>query len=130
MNDLIDIQTLLGNEAPGLKQRATLADEAAAALRQLILLEKLPAGAPIVERDVAEALAISRTPLRQALRTLEIEGLVEYSVSRRPRVANPSLETLGHNLNVLGALRDSPESWLALMQPMTRSPLSKASTGA
>ena len=104
MGDLLDIQSLLGDHAPGLKQRPTLADEAAAALRRLILLEKLPAGAPIAEREVAEALSISRTPLRQALHTLEMEGLVEYSASRRPRVANPSLEELGQNLNVLGAL--------------------------
>lgn len=104
MNDTVDIQRLLGADAPGLKQRSTLADEAASALRRLILLEQLPAGAPIVERDVAEALSISRTPLRQALRTLEMEGLVEYSLSRRPRVANPSLEELGQNLNVLGSL--------------------------
>lgn len=104
MSGTVDIQSLLGDDAPGLKQRSTLADEAASALRRLILLERLPAGAPIVERDVAEALSISRTPLRQALRTLEMEGLVEYSASRRPRVSNPSLEELGQNLNVLGAL--------------------------
>lgn len=104
MNDLGDIQDLLGDDAPGLRRRPSLADEAAEALRRLILLERLPAGSPIVERDVADALSISRTPLRAALRTLEMEGLVEYSQSRRPRVANPSMEELGQNLRVLGAL--------------------------
>lgn len=104
MTDQTDIQSLLEGDMPGLRRRPTLADEAAGALRRLILLERLPAGSPIVERDVAEALSISRTPLRAALRTLEMEGLVEYSHSRRPRVADPSLEELGHNLRVLGAL--------------------------
>ncbi|WP_114283752.1 GntR family transcriptional regulator [Candidatus Halocynthiibacter alkanivorans] len=84
--------------------RQTLADEAADNLREFILLEKLPAGTPIPERELAEALGISRTPLREALRLLEVEGLVEYSSTRRPRVADPSFEELVQFIKVLGAL--------------------------
>lgn len=84
--------------------RKSLAEEAAAQLRDLILLERLAPGEQIRERDVAEALGISRTPLREALRLLEVEGLVEYSPTRRPFVADPDLETLAQNLSVLGAL--------------------------
>ncbi|MFT7060580.1 MAG: DNA-binding GntR family transcriptional regulator, partial [Pseudorhodobacter sp.] len=69
-----------------------------------ILLEKLPPGAAIAERDVAQALGISRTPLRGALAILEQDGLVEYSVTRRPRVADPSLEEISQNLMVMGTL--------------------------
>jgi DNA-binding GntR family transcriptional regulator len=47
---------------------------------------------------------VSRTPLREALRLLEIEGLVEYSATRRPRVADPSLHELTQYISVLGAL--------------------------
>lgn len=84
--------------------RKSLADEAADTLREFILLGKLPPGAPVPERDLSEALGISRTPLKEALRILENEGLISYGPTRRPRVADPSLEDLAQNLAVLGAL--------------------------
>jgi DNA-binding GntR family transcriptional regulator len=86
------------------RPRETLVDMAADRLREFILLEKLPAGAAISEREVATALGISRTPLRGALALLEQDGLVEYTVSRRPRVADPSLHEITQDLVVMGAL--------------------------
>ena len=91
-------------EEGGVRPRKTLADEAADKLREYILLGKLAPGTAIPERDLAEALGVSRTPLREALRLLEIEGLVEYSATRRPRVADPSLHELTPYISVLGAL--------------------------
>ncbi|WP_319544656.1 GntR family transcriptional regulator [Ruegeria conchae] len=88
----------------GVRPRRTLAEEAADNLREFILLGKLAPGTAIPERDLAEALGVSRTPLREALRLLEIEGLVEYSATRRPRVADPSLHELTQYISVLGAL--------------------------
>ncbi len=87
-----------------MRPRRTLAEEAADNLREFILLGKLTPGTAIPERDLAEALGVSRTPLREALRLLEIEGLVEYSATRRPRVADPSLHELTQYISVLGAL--------------------------
>lgn len=84
--------------------RKSLADEAADTLREFILLGKLEAGAAVPERDLAEAMGISRTPLKEALRILEVEGLIVYSPTRRPRVADPTLEELAQNLAVLGVL--------------------------
>lgn len=84
--------------------RKSLAEEAADRLRELILLEKLEPGTPISERELAEGLGISRTPLREAMRLLEIDGLLEYSSTRRPYVADLSLEIVAQNLSVLGAL--------------------------
>jgi DNA-binding GntR family transcriptional regulator len=84
--------------------RRSLAEEAADRLREAILLEQLAPGTPVTERELSEAMGISRTPLKDALRILEVEGLIEYGPTRRPRVANPSLETLRDNINVLGAL--------------------------
>ncbi len=84
--------------------RRSLSEEAADTLREFILLGKLAPGLPVPERDLAEALGISRTPLKEALRILEIEGLIVYGPTRRPRVADPSLEELAENLTVLGAL--------------------------
>jgi GntR family transcriptional regulator, rspAB operon transcriptional repressor len=84
--------------------RKSLAEEAADRLRELILLGELEPGDPISERELAEALGISRTPLRDAMRLLEIDGLLEYTPTRRPFVADMSLEIVAQNLSVLGAL--------------------------
>ena len=93
----------LKNEG-AVKPRQTLSEEAAETLREFILLGKLEPGTAVPERDLAEALGVSRTPLREALRLLENEGLVEYSATRRPHVADPSLEELSQNIAVLGTL--------------------------
>lgn len=42
--------------------------------------------------------------MRGALAILEQDGLVEYSITRRPHVANPSLEEIAQYLVVMGAL--------------------------
>lgn len=91
-------------ESARVAPRRSLAEEAADTLRELILLEKLAPGITITERDLAEGLGISRTPLKEAFRKLEIEGLIEYGPTRRPRVADPSIEELTENLQVLGVL--------------------------
>ncbi len=88
----------------GIAPRKSLAEEAADTLREFVLLGKLEAGMPVPERDLAEALGISRTPLKEALRILENEGLIVYGPTRRPRVADPTQEELAQNLAVLGAL--------------------------
>ena len=49
-------------------------------------------------------MGISRTPLREALWILESEGLIEYSATRRPHVADPSLDEIANNLDDIGAL--------------------------
>ena len=82
----------------------TLAAQAADKLRELILLERLPPDLALNERDLSQLLGISRTPVRDAIRQLQSEGLVTYSATRRPRVANPSMETVSHWLMVQAAL--------------------------
>ena len=51
-------------------------------LKHAIITGDLPAGSRIVETDYAERMHISRTPLREALRKLERDGLVEYMLRR------------------------------------------------
>lgn len=91
-------------DAKPIAERRSLSADAADLLRELILLEKLSPGTPVPERDLAEGLGISRTPMKEALRTLEAEGLIEYSPTRRPKVADPSLPEITDNIQVLGAL--------------------------
>ncbi|PLS21113.1 GntR family transcriptional regulator [Neptunicoccus cionae] len=87
-----------------LKPRKSLASDAADNLREFILLGKLAPGMPVRERDLAEAFGISRTPLKEALRILESEGLISYGPTRRPFVADPSLDEINDWLRVQGAL--------------------------
>lgn len=47
-------------------------------LRKTILAGKMKPGERIVEKEYADKLNISRTPVREALRKLEMEGFVEY----------------------------------------------------
>lgn len=47
-------------------------------LRNAILDGKLAPGERIVERTFAEEFGASRTPVREAIRKLEVEGLLEY----------------------------------------------------
>lgn len=51
-------------------------------IKHAILTGELPAGERIIETVYAEKLHISRTPLREAFRRLEQEGLVNYEVRR------------------------------------------------
>ena len=51
-------------------------------LKHAIITGELPAGSRIVETTFADQLHISRTPLREALRKLERDGLVEYVLRR------------------------------------------------
>ncbi|MEW6262258.1 MAG: GntR family transcriptional regulator [Thermodesulfobacteriota bacterium] len=49
-------------------------------LLEAILSNKLPPGSPIIETEIATALSTSRTPVREALKELEKDGLVtQYS---------------------------------------------------
>ncbi len=54
----------------------TLADQVANQLRHAILTGQLKPGQHIVEREIAEAMHLSRGPVRDALMLLENEGLV------------------------------------------------------
>lgn len=51
-------------------------------LKHAIITGQIPAGSRIVETEYADRLHISRTPLREALRKLERDGLVEYVLRR------------------------------------------------
>lgn len=51
-------------------------------LKHAIITGEIPAGARIVETEYAGRMHISRTPLREALRKLERDGLVEYVLRR------------------------------------------------
>lgn len=63
-------------------------------LRTAILAGVLPAGSRLVQADLARSLSVSVTPVREALRDLIAEGLVEYSAFHGATVHEPSLAEL------------------------------------
>ena len=66
---------------------ATLADQAYAALRTAIVAGEIPRGERVTERGLAEQLRVSPTPVREALRRLEQDRLIERTGPRSVRVA-------------------------------------------
>jgi DNA-binding GntR family transcriptional regulator len=62
--------------------RATLHAQVALRLRQMLVENRIPPGAKLNERELAEALQVSRTPLREAIKMLAAEGLVELLPNR------------------------------------------------
>lgn len=74
------------------RNQPTLREIVVDKLRQAIMTFQLLPGDRLVERDLCERLGVSRTSVREALRQLEAEGLVEHSGTRGPRVAVITLE--------------------------------------
>jgi DNA-binding GntR family transcriptional regulator len=70
----------------------SLADQAYQALRAAIVRGDLPWGEKITERGLAARLGVSATPVREALRRLEQEQLVEHTGPRSLRVVTISPE--------------------------------------
>lgn len=66
--------------------RAGLHEQAAARLKHMIVQGEIPPGSPLGEAELSGALSISRTPLREALKLLAAEGLVELRPNRTARV--------------------------------------------
>jgi len=79
----------------------TLAEQIASQLRRDILRGKLPPGASVKERDNATAMGVSRTPLREAIRILSKEGLIELRTARSPIVSSPSVKQISDEVEVL-----------------------------
>jgi len=69
---------------------ATGAERVAVALRTEITSGTLPPGARVRQRDVAERFGVSTTPVREALATLEREGLIRVEPHRGATVFSPS----------------------------------------
>jgi DNA-binding GntR family transcriptional regulator len=62
--------------------RAALHEQVAHRLRQMLVENRIAPGAKLNERELCEVLAVSRTPLREAIKMLAAEGLVELLPNR------------------------------------------------
>jgi DNA-binding GntR family transcriptional regulator len=84
--------------------RRPLHEEAVDRLRDLIVHGDLAPGQRLNERLLSAKLAISRTPLREAIKLLATEGLVELLPNRGAVVATMNTAKLAETLQVMGAL--------------------------
>ena len=75
-----------------IKRTETLADQAFNALKEAITTGKLKAGETLPEEKVGKDLGVSRTPLRDALSRLAMEGLVIHEQGKPAVVAEFSKE--------------------------------------
>lgn len=73
-----------------IERRAQLWEDVAFELRRGILVGDLPVGRHLAEADIASAMGVSRGPVRQALRQLELESLVEVRPNGRTLVVGLS----------------------------------------
>lgn len=95
-------------------------------LRQAILRGELKPGERLMEIQLANKLGVSRTPIREAIRKLELEGLVLMIPRRGAEVAQITEKSLRDVLEVrraleelavqLACLRMTPESMEQLKQ--------------
>ncbi len=74
------------------------------AIRALIDRGDLAAGARVPERALCERFDVSRTPLRECLKVLAAEGLVELLPNRGARIATLDGGHLAHLFEVVAAL--------------------------
>lgn len=84
--------------------RQGLASAVTAKLRDMIVEGVLPPGTRLNERVLCEQLAVSRTPLREAFKTLAVEGLIDLLPNRGAVVAQMSVADIEQTFEVMGAL--------------------------
>ena len=82
----------------------SLHDEVASQLRERIFAGELPPGTFLDEIRLAEDLKISRTPLREALKVLTVEGLVRHEPRRGCFVNEVTEQDLDEIFPVIGLL--------------------------
>jgi DNA-binding GntR family transcriptional regulator len=85
-------------------QPGLLSDRAYAALRDRLVTLAIPPGAPIEEDAVARDLGVGRTPVREALRRLTLEGLVVVYPRRGTFASNINMTSLSDITDVRAEL--------------------------
>ncbi len=84
--------------------RQGLHQQVALRLRQRIVEGQLAPGAKLNERELSESLQVSRTPLREAIRMLGAEGLVELLPNRGAVVAQMSAQDVADTFELIAGL--------------------------
>ena len=81
-------------------KNASLSDEAYNYILNKIIFFEYTPNEPIIESDICEELGISRTPLREALRRLEAEGLVIKARNRGTFVRSYTQQDIAESCDI------------------------------
>ncbi len=89
------------------RSQASLSQHVYSVLREAILSLDLPPGSRLVESELSDAMGTSVTPIREALRRLQSEGLVKLSYARTGFVLGLSVDDIRDLYEVRAVL----ETW-------------------
>ena len=84
--------------------RLTLHDQVLTRLRTLLVEGRIAPGAKLNERELSEQLHVSRTPLREAIKLLAAEGLVDLLPNRGAVAVKLTEADVHHTFELLEAL--------------------------
>ncbi len=105
MNEIIPLERR-ADGGPGPIKRTALHDTLVSHLRDMIIEGDLSPGTRLHEGQLGEQLGVSRTPLREAIKYLASEGLVELVPSRGAVVKRFSAKDVHDMLTVLQTLEE------------------------
>ena len=95
----------------------SMCDRAYHFIKQRIITNETSAGAQINDREIAERLGISRTPVREAILLLQKEGFVEVAPRLGVRVRPLFLEDIRELFDILTALETLAVGLLTARHP-------------
>jgi DNA-binding GntR family transcriptional regulator len=98
------------NPAPAYVSKTDLV---AALIRELIITGELTAGEQLRQRDLAQRFGVSQTPVREAMRRLESEGLLVCDTHRGFTVMTPDDGPVEENFQIRAALESLSASLAA-----------------
>ncbi|MEO5672115.1 MAG: GntR family transcriptional regulator [Ramlibacter sp.] len=84
--------------------RPALHEQAAQRLRQMLVENRIAPGAKLNERELSEVLQVSRTPLREAIKMLAAEGLVELLPNRGAIAVSLTEDDVRNTFEVMSGL--------------------------
>jgi len=87
--------------------RLALHDQVIMRLRTLLVEGRIAPGAKLNERELCEQLRVSRTPLREAIKLLAAEGLVDLVPNRGAVAVRLTEADVRHTFEMLGMLEAS-----------------------
>ena len=85
-------------------KKATYHVQIADILRDMIMTGKLKEGDKVNEGKLCETMGISKTPMREALRVLSVEGLIRLVPNRGAFVTKPEFEEIAEMFDVMSLL--------------------------
>jgi DNA-binding GntR family transcriptional regulator len=85
-------------------KRMTYHVQVADMLRDMVMTGKLKEGDKINETQLCDTMGVSKTPLREALRVLSVEGLIQLIPNRGAFVTRPTSDEIAEMFDVMSLL--------------------------